>query len=106
VGSFYYILLVGVCVQMTLGLLPLPCRYSETITVGEWVASRLFSHHNDKAGVVIQVSSAHTPLPIKYNRSYPLSHGYCLTLTTRPLPCRYSETITVGEWVASIIFYW
>ena len=24
--------------RLTLGLLPLPCRYSETITVGEWVA--------------------------------------------------------------------
>ena len=29
-----------------------------------------------------------------------------LTLGLLPLPCRYSETITVGEWVASIIFYW
>ena len=42
VGSSYYILLVGVCVQLTRGLLPLPCRYSETITVGEWVASIIF----------------------------------------------------------------
>jgi hypothetical protein len=41
-GSFYYILLVGVCVRLTLGLLPLPCRYSETITVGEWVAFIIF----------------------------------------------------------------
>jgi hypothetical protein len=38
---------------------------------------------NDKAGVVIHASAAHTPLPIKYNRSYPLTNGYCLTLTTR-----------------------
>ena len=29
-----------------------------------------------------------------------------LTLGLLPLPCRYSETITVGEGVASIIFYW
>ena len=29
--------------RLTLGLLPLPCRYSETITVGEWVASIIFS---------------------------------------------------------------
>ena len=33
----------GVCVQLTLGLLPLPCRYSEAITVGEWVASIIFN---------------------------------------------------------------
>ena len=42
VGSFYYILLVGVCVWLTLGLLSLPCRYRERITVGEWVASIIF----------------------------------------------------------------
>jgi hypothetical protein len=34
--------LVGMCVQLTHGLLPLPCSYSETITVGEWVASIIF----------------------------------------------------------------
>jgi hypothetical protein len=31
-----------VCVRLTLGLLPLPCRYSETITVREWVTSIIF----------------------------------------------------------------
>jgi hypothetical protein len=115
-------------VQLTLGLLPLPYRYSETITVGEWVniieathSPTLLSHYNDKAGVVIQVSAAHTPIPIKYNRSYPLPHGYCLTMGSfsyillvgvcvqltlglLSLPCRYGETITVGEWVASLYF--
>ena len=29
--------------RLTLGLLTLPCRNSETITVGEWVASNIFS---------------------------------------------------------------
>jgi hypothetical protein len=42
VGIFYYILLVAVCVWLTLGLLPLLCRYSETITVVVWVASIIF----------------------------------------------------------------
>jgi hypothetical protein len=30
-------------VRLTLGLLPLLCRYSETITVGEWVATAIIS---------------------------------------------------------------
>jgi hypothetical protein len=28
----------------------------------------------NKAGVIIHVSATHIPLPIKYNRSYPLTH--------------------------------
>ena len=65
--------------RLTLGLIHLLCRYSETITVGEW----------DSFYYILLV-------------------GVCvrLTLGLLPLPCRYSETITVGEWVASIKYYW